>query len=40
MVLLSNSQGRKVVALEGYGLNIVETRPVAIHGFTPTGTKP
>ncbi|MBI1239331.1 MAG: 3,4-dihydroxy-2-butanone-4-phosphate synthase [Alphaproteobacteria bacterium] len=40
MVLLSNSQGRKVVALEGYGLNIVETRPVAIHGFTPSGTKP
>ena len=28
MVLLTNTQGRRVVALEGYGLNITETRPV------------
>jgi 3,4-dihydroxy 2-butanone 4-phosphate synthase/GTP cyclohydrolase II len=29
MVLLTNSPGRRVVALEGYGLKIVETRPIA-----------
>ena len=28
MILLSNTPGRRVVALEGYGLNIVGTRPV------------
>jgi 3,4-dihydroxy 2-butanone 4-phosphate synthase / GTP cyclohydrolase II len=28
MVLLTNTSGRRVVALEGYGLRIVETRPV------------
>jgi 3,4-dihydroxy 2-butanone 4-phosphate synthase/GTP cyclohydrolase II len=28
MILLSNIQARKVVGLQGYGLNIVETRPV------------
>jgi len=28
MILLTNTKGRRVVALEGYGLNIVETRPV------------
>jgi 3,4-dihydroxy 2-butanone 4-phosphate synthase / GTP cyclohydrolase II len=28
MVLLTNTPGRRVVALEGYGLKIVETRPV------------
>jgi 3,4-dihydroxy 2-butanone 4-phosphate synthase/GTP cyclohydrolase II len=28
MVLLTNTSGRRVVALEGYGLKIVETRPV------------
>ena len=28
MILLTNTQGRRVVALEGYGLKIVETRPV------------
>jgi 3,4-dihydroxy 2-butanone 4-phosphate synthase / GTP cyclohydrolase II len=28
MVLLTNTPGRRVVALEGYGLEIVETRPV------------
>ena len=28
MVLLTNTQGRRVVALEGYGLKIAETRPV------------
>ena len=29
MVLLTNTPGRRVVALEGYGLKIVETRPIA-----------
>ncbi len=29
MVLLTNSPGRRVVALEGYGLKIVETRAIA-----------
>ncbi len=28
MILLTNTSGRRVVALEGYGLKIVETRPV------------
>ncbi len=28
MVLLTNTPGRRVVALEGYGLTIVETRPI------------
>jgi 3,4-dihydroxy 2-butanone 4-phosphate synthase/GTP cyclohydrolase II len=28
MVLLTNKPGRRVVALEGYGLDIVETRPI------------
>jgi 3,4-dihydroxy 2-butanone 4-phosphate synthase/GTP cyclohydrolase II len=28
MVLLTNTSGRRVVALEGYGLKIVETRPI------------
>src|SRR5258705_4697988 len=28
MILLTNTQGRRIVALEGYGLNIAETRPV------------
>src|SRR5712671_3482668 len=28
MILLTNAQGRRIVALEGYGLNIVETKPV------------
>ena len=28
MILLTNTKGRRVVALDGYGLNIVETRPV------------
>jgi 3,4-dihydroxy 2-butanone 4-phosphate synthase/GTP cyclohydrolase II len=29
MVLLTNTPGRRVVALEGYGLKIVETRPIS-----------
>jgi len=28
MILLTNAQGRRIVALEGYGLKIAETRPV------------
>jgi len=28
MILLTNTQGRRIVALEGYGLNITQTRPV------------
>jgi 3,4-dihydroxy 2-butanone 4-phosphate synthase/GTP cyclohydrolase II len=28
MILLTNTSGRRVVALEGYGLKIVETRPI------------
>jgi 3,4-dihydroxy 2-butanone 4-phosphate synthase/GTP cyclohydrolase II len=28
MILLTNTQGRRVVALEGYGLRITETRRV------------
>ena len=28
MILLTNTQGRRIVALEGYGLNIVELRPI------------
>ena len=28
MILLTNTSGRRVVALEGYGLKIVETRPL------------
>jgi 3,4-dihydroxy 2-butanone 4-phosphate synthase/GTP cyclohydrolase II len=34
MILLTNSQGRRVVALEGYGLRIEETRPVAADRTT------
>jgi 3,4-dihydroxy 2-butanone 4-phosphate synthase/GTP cyclohydrolase II len=34
MILLTNTQGRRIVALEGYGLNIVETRPV-VPGAVP-----
>jgi 3,4-dihydroxy 2-butanone 4-phosphate synthase/GTP cyclohydrolase II len=34
MVLLTNTKGRRVVALEGYGLKIADTRPVVpgAHG--------
>jgi len=28
MILLTNTSGRRVVALEGYGLKIIETRPI------------
>ena len=28
MILLTNTKGRRVVALEGYGLKIADTRPV------------
>jgi 3,4-dihydroxy 2-butanone 4-phosphate synthase/GTP cyclohydrolase II len=34
MVLLTNTPGRRVVALEGYGLSIVETRPVVPESVT------
>ncbi|MEM9011652.1 MAG: 3,4-dihydroxy-2-butanone-4-phosphate synthase [Pseudomonadota bacterium] len=32
MILLSNSPPRNVIGLEGYGLSIVETRPIAAEG--------
>ena len=34
MVLLTNTKGRRVVALEGYGLKIADTRAV-VPGATP-----
>jgi 3,4-dihydroxy 2-butanone 4-phosphate synthase/GTP cyclohydrolase II len=34
MILLTNTQGRRVVALEGYGLNIVATKPVMPDAVT------
>ena len=34
MVLLTNKPGRRVVALEGYGLKIVETRPIRLEPVT------
>ena len=36
MVLLSNTQ-RHIVGLEGYGLRVVETRPVPKHGAAENG---